>query len=101
MGRRRGRGRGDAAASSRPNDGADADHNEEAQPQTMNDELNQLRQEVTALKAQLSRQKMHADKDNSIQEICDMFKISRPTLFTGLLTKNSNYATMNAVYRIL
>ena len=25
--------------------------------------------------------KMHADKDNSIQEICDMFKISRPTLF--------------------
>lgn len=28
----------------------------------MNDELNQLRQEVTALKAQLSRQKMHADK---------------------------------------
>lgn len=25
--------------------------------------------------------KMHADKDNSIQEIYDMFKISRPTLF--------------------
>ena len=25
--------------------------------------------------------KMHADKNNSIQEICDMFKISRPTLF--------------------
>ena len=25
--------------------------------------------------------KMHADKSNSIQEICDMFSISRPTLF--------------------
>ena len=25
--------------------------------------------------------RMHADKNNYIQEICDTFKISRPTLF--------------------
>ena len=28
--------------------------------------------------------RMHADKNNSIQEICDTFKISRPTLFRHL-----------------
>ena len=29
----------------------------------------------------LLMKRMHADRDNSIQEICDMLKISRTTLF--------------------